>query len=253
MLAVVAELEDSPPIKMVGAVLSWAWHDQPFEAVSPVAPLIVITTVQEFAPRVRMPAAAPPVVEDTEHPEVVNFVPIAASGAHFKLPAVQTRVAATLFSLSTPSPTESEPKTAVLAAGGMGEELAGKACPWHPEQVDTVIPESTPLPALSPWIMLVVWAIVAAPGGVAHVPSPRQKVLEDAAVPEFKLAGGRLPTTPVERGRPVAFVRTPEAGVPSAGVVIVGEFRVGDVRVNPAMVDAVAPRLTEVLPIVREE
>ncbi len=33
------------------------------------------------------------------------------------------------------------------------------------------------------------------PAGVAHVPSPRQKVLDDALVPEFRLATGRFPVT----------------------------------------------------------
>lgn len=75
MLAVVVVEEDSPPISMVGAVRSCAWQDQPFGAVAPVAPAIVMTTVQVLAPRVITPAAAPPVVEDTEHPDVVNFVP----------------------------------------------------------------------------------------------------------------------------------------------------------------------------------
>lgn len=50
-------------------------QDQPFGAVKPVAPLMVTITVQVFAPRVIFPAAAPPVVAETEHPEVVNFVP----------------------------------------------------------------------------------------------------------------------------------------------------------------------------------
>lgn len=76
MLAVVAVLEDSPPIKIVGAVRSRAVHDQPFVAVKPVAPFRVTTTVQEFAPSVKVPAEAPPVDDETEQPEVVNFVPL---------------------------------------------------------------------------------------------------------------------------------------------------------------------------------
>ena len=34
---------------------------------------------------------------------------------------------------------------------------------------------------------------------------------------------GNVPVTPVVSGNPVAFVRTPDAGVPSAGVTKVGE------------------------------
>jgi hypothetical protein len=33
------------------------------------------------------------------------------------------------------------------------------------------------------------------PEGIAHVPSPRQKVEDDAPVPLFKFATGRLPVT----------------------------------------------------------
>jgi hypothetical protein len=44
-----------------------------------------------------------------------------------------------------------------------------------------------------------------------------------AAVPLFKFVTGRLPVTPVESGRPVAFVKVPEVGVPSIGVTKVGE------------------------------
>jgi hypothetical protein len=58
---------------------------------------------------------------------------------------------------------------------------------------------------------------VPAPAGVPQVPSPRQNVLADALVPLFRLVTGRLPVTPVVRGKPVAFVSIPDAGVPSAG------------------------------------
>ena len=62
------------------------------------------------------------------------------------------------------------------------------------------------------------------PAGVAHDPSPRQKVDEDALVPEFRFVTGRFPVTPEVKGRPVALVRTAAEGVPSAGVTNVGEF-----------------------------
>ena len=79
MEAVVELLLDSPPIKIVGAVRSCAWQVHPFVAVNPDAPFMVITTVQLFAPRVKIPAVAPPVVELTAQPDVVNFVPIDCS------------------------------------------------------------------------------------------------------------------------------------------------------------------------------
>lgn len=65
--------------------------------------------------------------------------------------------------------------------------------------------------------------LTAAAAGVAHVPSPRQKVVDEALVPELRLPTGRFPVTPVVRGSPVQFVRTPADGVPRAGVVKTGD------------------------------
>ena len=62
------------------------------------------------------------------------------------------------------------------------------------------------------------------PAGVAHVPSPRQNVVDDAPVPLLRLVTGRLPVTPVLSGRPVAFVNTAADGVPKFGVTSVGLF-----------------------------
>lgn len=75
-LAVAVVLDDSPPIRTIGAVLSCAWQDQPLGAVRPVAPFMVTMAVQLLAPRVNMPAVAPPVVADIEQPLVVNLVPL---------------------------------------------------------------------------------------------------------------------------------------------------------------------------------
>jgi hypothetical protein len=36
------------------------------------------------------------------------------------------------------------------------------------------------------------------PPGTAHVPSPRQKVVPEAKVPELRLVTGRFPVTPVD-------------------------------------------------------
>lgn len=63
---------------------------------------------------------------------------------------------------------------------------------------------------------------VPAPAGVAHVPSPRQNVDEEALVPPLRFATGRLPVTPVERGSPVQLVSVPLVGVPRIGVTNVG-------------------------------
>ena len=90
--------------------------------------------------------------------------------------------------------------------------------------------------------------VPAAAAGTAQVPSPRQKLVDVAPVPLFKLATGRLPVTPVDNGRPVAFVSVTLIGVPSVGLDIVGLA-----SVNPEMVAAVAPSATLVDPIVTEE
>ena len=55
---------------------------------------------------------------------------------------------------------------------------------------------------------------VPAPAGAAQTPSPRQKVEEEALVPELRFVTGRFPVTPVERGRPVALMSEPLEGVP---------------------------------------
>jgi hypothetical protein len=55
-------------------------------------------------------------------------------------------------------------------------------------------------------------------------------------VPPF--ATGKVPVTPVERGRPVVLVSTPEAGVPNAGVTKVGEV---DKTTFPVPVEEVTP------------
>jgi hypothetical protein len=59
------------------------------------------------------------------------------------------------------------------------------------------------------------------------------------------LATGRVPVTPVVRGKPVQLVSTPLAGVPRAGVV-----KVGLVRVNPATDVVVVPSVRAVEPSV---
>ena len=79
---------------------------------------------------------------------------------------------------------------------------------------------------------------VPEPEGVAHVPSPRQKVVADALTPEFKLVTGKFPVTPVVSGSPVAFVKTAAEGVPSAGVVSVGD---AERTTEPLPVDVVTP------------
>lgn len=84
-------------------------------------------------------------------------------------------------------------------------------------------------------LVIVVEAMATTATGAAHVPSPRQKVVLEAPVPELRLLTERLPVTPVERGRPVQLVRTPAVGVPRAGVVKAGEVVIATLPV-PLMV-----------------
>jgi hypothetical protein len=68
----------------------------------------------------------------------------------------------------------------------------------------------------------------------ALVPLPNNTLLAvNVAAPVPPLATGSVPVTPVVRGRPVALVKTPEAGVPKAGVTSVGLVRVVLVSVAP--------------------
>ena len=74
-----------------------------------------------------------------------------------------------------------------------------------------------------PLLIVVVPIVTADDDGVAQVPSPRQNVEADADVPLFKFVTGRLPVTPVVRGKPVAFVSVALVGVPRIGVTNVGD------------------------------
>lgn len=57
----------------------------------------------------------------------------------------------------------------------------------------------------------------------------------DVVTPLPPLATGNVPVVPPSIGRPVQFVRVPEAGVPRAGVIRVGEFRSALVATATAM------------------
>ena len=70
--------------------------------------------------------------------------------------------------------------------------------------------------------------------------APMQIMYPEANVPLFKLFTERLPVTPVDKGKPVAFVSVADVGVPNIGAV----------NVSPAMVELVAPKEVAVEPIV---
>ena len=65
-----------------------------------------------------------------------------------------------------------------------------------------------------------------------QAPSPRQNVVADAEVPEFRFVTGKFPVTPVVSGNPVALVSTKVVGVPRFGVVSTGLVNVLFVSVS---------------------
>lgn len=69
------------------------------------------------------------------------------------------------------------------------------------------------------------------PVNVGEADSTVLPVPVDVVTPVPPLATGRVPVTPVLKGRPVTLVITPLTGVPKAGPVSVGLVRVLFVRV----------------------
>lgn len=90
---------------------------------------------------------------------------------------------------------------------------------------------------------------VPEPDGDAQVPSPRQNVLDDALVPPFRLDTGKLPVTPVDNGKPVAFVSVTLVGVPKTGVVSVGLVDRTTLPVPVLVVTPVPPLATANVPV----
>ena len=80
-------------------------------------------------------------------------------------------------------------------------------------------PATEMMPPVNDWATLVTVPEPAA----AQLPSPRQKVDAVAPVPLFRFVTGRLPVTPVVKGRPVALVKVPLEGVPNAPPFTTGE------------------------------
>lgn len=72
--------------------------------------------------------------------------------------------------------------------------------------------------------------------------------LVEAPVPP--LAKGKIPVTPVVKGKPVALVKVPDAGVPNTGAVKVGEVKVLLVSVSvPAKVAKVPDAAGKVIAV----
>jgi hypothetical protein len=134
----------------------------------------------------------------------------------------------------TPALTKGEPAEPTLTPKAVATPVPNAVIPVPPLATGKAVPEYVMarvpedvigLPAMLKMLGTVAATLVTEPApAAAHVPSPRQKVDTEAEVPELRLVTGRLPTTPVVKGRPVIFVATPEVGVPSRGVTNVGEL-----------------------------
>jgi hypothetical protein len=70
----------------------------------------------------------------------------------------------------------------------------------------------------------------------------------EAVTPVPPLATGRVPVTPVVKGRPVQVVKVPEVGVPNIGVTKVGEVIVGLVAKTAAPVPVSSVKAARKLP-----
>lgn len=74
-------------------------------------------------------------------------------------------------------------------------------------------------------------------------------MLELAAVPLFRFVTGRFPVTPVERGSPVALVKTRAVGVPRAGVTSVGDVARTTLPLPVVLAALIAVPLPERIPV----
>jgi hypothetical protein len=81
------------------------------------------------------------------------------------------------------------------------------------------------VPAIAPVPVIVGLAIVGL------VPSTTAPEPVEVVTPVPPLATGKVPVTPVVKGKPVVFVSTPDAGVPRAGVVNIGLVKVLPLKV----------------------
>jgi hypothetical protein len=88
--------------------------------------------------------------------------------------------------------------------------------------------------AINPECVILAETIV--PVKVGDADNTTLPVPVEAVTPVPPLATGRVPVTPVVKGRPVQVVNVPEVGVPNIGVVKVGEVIVGLVAKTAAPV-----------------
>jgi hypothetical protein len=206
---------------------------EPVEVVTPVPPFktgkVPVTPVDKGKPVrfVATPLAGVPKAGVTNVGDVAKTkepVPVSSVTAEIKfaLEGVARKVA-------TPVP---RPETPVL----IGKPVALVKVPLEGvpragvTRVGLLANTKAPLPVSS----VTAEAKLAELGVPKKVATPAPKDV----IPVPPLATGKVPVTPVVKGRPVRLVATPEAGVPNAGVTKVGLF---DRTTEPVPVELVTP------------
>ena len=174
----------------------------PLTPVDTGRPVALVRVAKDGTPKLGVVSTGD--VAKTASPVPVSSVSAAAKLAELGVP----RKVATLVPNAV-SPVPPLAAARVPARVIVPEEVIGP-----PEVVSPVVPPETATLVTVPPL---------APDTVDHVPSPRQYVEEEAEVPELRLLTGRLPVTPVERGKPVALVKVAKEGVPKLGVVSTGD------------------------------
>ena len=147
------------------------------------------------------------------------------------------------------------PVSSVTAAAKLALEGVAKNVAIPEPRPDTPVLIGNPVALVSVALEGVPRAGVTSVGDVANTNEPlpvssvtvaaklaEEGVAKNVATPEPR------PETPVEIGRPVAFVNVAEAGVPSAGVTSVGEFDNTTFPVPVAVVTPVPPFATAKVP-----
>ena len=148
----------------------------------------------------------------------------------------------------------------IVPVAAVADTVATSAASFRTIALADDVPENVCVPVKV--LATLTTAILAAASVVAPLPplaignvpvifvAALTKVVDVLPVPP--LAMGSVPVTPVDRGKPVAFVNVPLAGVPSTGAVSVGEVSVLLVKVSePAKVASVpvVGKVTFVVPV----
>jgi hypothetical protein len=137
-------------------------------------------------------------------------------------------------------PDEGVPKTGVVNVGLVRVLLVRVSVPANVDNVPVVGKVMA--------VVAVAVRVVAKAPDVVRLP-PSVIVLLVFATPVPPLAPGKIPVTPVVKGKPVALVSTPDAGVPSAGVTRVGLVDKTTLPVPVEVVTPVPPLATGSVPV----